>query len=124
MTPHPRGRSSAHFVAELLEHLAYARYDHDFIERAVDRLSTTDPSAVTGEIERMARVKVAAAWNAGWQPAELARQLRRGADGDTGKLALAALAADHADRDASTLDARWVTQLAELDLPRVAAAPG
>ena len=124
MTHHNRSRHSEEFVAELLQRVAYAPFDRDYLQRVADLLREADPSVVAREIERTARVRVAAAWKTGWQPNELARQLRRGADADSVKLALVAIGVDHADRDACTLDARWVAQLTELDLPRVAAGPG
>jgi hypothetical protein len=67
---------------------------------------------------------VAAAWNAGWQPTELARQVRRTADAITARLALVAISADHAARAPSTLDPRWIAQLTELHLPAVTASAG
>ena len=124
MTDHDGSRHSEQFVAELLQRVAYAPFDRGYLQRVVDLLGEAEPSVVAAEIERMAHARVAAAWNAGWQPNELARQLRRGADADSAKLALVTIGVDHADRDASTLDARWAAQLAELDLPQVASGPG
>ena len=61
----------------------------------VDRLCEHDPFTVRGEAERRALVLIGAAWNAGWQPSELARQIRRTTDATTANLALVAIAADH-----------------------------
>jgi len=65
------------------------------------------------------RERVARAWRAGWQPAELARQVRRTTDAATARLSLVAISADHAHRDRASLDARWIAQLEDLQLPRV-----
>lgn len=67
-------------TAELVEWLlglaaaAPRRHDLDVADRAVERLCTLDPSVVHREAERQVRRMVAAAWNSGWQPMELARQ--------------------------------------------------
>jgi len=97
------------------------RHDLDVADRAVERLCTLDPSVVRREAERQVRRMVGAAWNGGWQPMELARQVRRATDAVAARLALVAIAADHAGRGESTLDPRWVAQLGELNLPPVAA---
>lgn len=110
-------------TAELVEGLldlatgAPRLHDTELADGAVARLCTLDPSAVNREAERQILRKVGAAWNAGWQPMEVARQVRRTTDAVTAKLALVAIAADHARRRASTLDTRWVAQLIALDLP-------
>ena len=75
------------------------------------------PDAALAGAEREIRLRVSRAWDAGWQPTELARHVRRTADATAARLALAAIAADHVDRDASTLDPRWRARLAELELP-------
>jgi len=115
--------TTAELVAGLLDLAAAAprRHDLDVADRAVERLCTLDPSVVHREAERQVRRMVAAAWNGGWQPMELARQVRRATDAVTARLALVAIAADHVVRGGSTLDARWVAQLGELNLPPVAA---
>jgi Protein of unknown function (DUF2786) len=59
---------------------------------------------------------VRAAWRSGWQPRELVRQIRRTCGAPELALALLAIAADHRGRDATTIDSRWVAQIAELDL--------
>ncbi|MGO9874343.1 MAG: DUF2786 domain-containing protein [Acidimicrobiia bacterium] len=115
--------TTAELVEGLLDLAAAApRYrDVGVADRAVERLCMLDASVVTREAERQVRRMVAAAWNGGWQPLELARQVRRATDAVTARLALVAIAADHAVRAESTLDSRWVEQLGELDLPAVAA---
>jgi hypothetical protein len=73
------------------------------------------------EAERHLLMRIAAVWRGGWQPRELVRQIRRSGSAATLGLVLVAIAADLALRDAGTLDARWVAQLEELELPRVVA---
>ena len=50
------------------------------------------------------------------QPRELLRHVRRTTDPATTSLALT-IAADHTNRDPSTLDPRWIAQLDEMELP-------
>src|SRR6478672_7673140 len=83
-----------------------------------------DHRTLLPEAEREIHLRIAAAWNAGWQPLELARQVRRTADAVVARLALVAISADHAGRDRSALDARWVAQLTELDLPPIESTGG
>ncbi len=52
-------------------------------------------------------------WDAGWQPAELVREARR-VGARIGRLVMAAVLADHVDRDPSTLHTRWAEQVEEL----------
>lgn len=110
-------------TAELVEGLlglatdAPRLHDTELAHGAIARLCTLDPSAVNREAERQILRSVGAAWNGGWQPMEVARQVRRTADAVTARLALVAIAADHARHRASTLDTRWVAQLIALDLP-------
>ena len=54
--------------------------------------------------ERTLLLQLAQAWNHGWQPRELVRQVRRTCAAPELGLALRALAADHHGRDASTID--------------------
>lgn len=118
--------SDAEMVEGLLD-LAVAAPLHSDAElgaHAVAALCTLDPLAVRPEAERQALRSLSTAWNGGWQPIELIRQVRRSTDAPTGRLALVTIAADHAGRAASTLDARWVAQLDELDIPRVASGTG
>jgi len=94
--------------------------EREVVDYVVAQLCALDPSAVRREAERQARLLVASAWRHGWQPIEVARQVRRNANGATTGLSLTAIAADHANRAASTLDPRWVAQLDDLELPAVA----
>ena len=64
---------------------------------------------------------VSDAWGGGWQPSELVRQVRRTASAAAGQLVRAAIAADHAGRDAATIDPRWQEQIDALALPSVGA---
>jgi hypothetical protein len=66
-------------------------------------------------------------WDAGWQPAEVVRQARR-TSARAGRLVAAAVLADHAGRQAASLDERWARQVDELAAAarpayRVAATP-
>ena len=112
---------TAESAASLFDRAATAaRFDNAHLVRTVVALLCDhDPLAVRGEAERRALMLIGAAWNAGWQPAELARQVRRTADPATANLALVAIAADHAPRAASSLDRGWSAQLTSLALPVV-----
>jgi hypothetical protein len=98
--------------------------EREIVDYVVAQLCALDPSPVRREAERQVRVLVALAWRHGWQPMEMAREVRRSANAAAAGLSLMAIAADHANRAASTLDSRWVTQLDDLDLPPVADGDG
>jgi hypothetical protein len=80
-----------------------------------------DDGEVLLRFERQAQQSIGAIWRSGWQPAELARQVLRTTSPPVGRLVLVAIAADHTNRRAATLDPRWIAQLDALDLPRVEA---
>ena len=80
-------------------------------------LSTFDPALVAKAAQVCLLRRVPAAWNNGWQPAELHRQLRRATNGTGAKLALGLIANDHHGQDTTSLDPRWVAQLNGLGLP-------
>jgi hypothetical protein len=107
--------------------LAFATSPHaaDF-ERstAIELLGLLDRSVVRHECERQALVMIGTIWNSGWQPAECARHFARATNASVTRLALVAIAADHASRHVTTLDPRWISQLDALDLPRVGSATG
>jgi len=112
-------------LADWLLHLggtAPLRNDDASPAAAIERLCALDRSIVQRRSEQQIVRMVAASWNEGWQPAELARQVRRTTNATTASLALVAIAADRAPRASSTLDARWIAQLGQLDLPPVADA--
>jgi Protein of unknown function (DUF2786) len=69
--------------------------------------------ALDGELGRV----IVALWDAGWQPAELARHAKRTGPGVVEELVRHAVAADHARRAPDTLDPRWADQLERLGLP-------
>ena len=83
-----------------------------------------DDGEVLLRFERQSLQSVGAIWRSGWQPTELARQVVRTTSPPVGRLVLVAIAADHANRRAATLDPRWIAKLDALDLPRVEAATG
>ncbi len=87
--------------------------------------ATLPASLVDGAAEGVVLERVDALWSAGWQPAEVLRQGRRGCrTAAGGRLVALGIASDDATRRAATLDARWMTQVQELDLPSVDGAPG
>jgi hypothetical protein len=114
--------STPEFIAGLLSRAVGAIQDHEseVVDGIVEQLCALDPSVVRREAERRVLMTVGAAWRGGWQPMELARQVRRAGNAVTVRLSLVAIAADHARRPAYTLEARWAAQLVELDLPCVA----
>jgi hypothetical protein len=81
--------------------------------------SDADLAVVCREAEPRLLQLVAAAWSRGWQPAELARFVRRTCDAPTSDLVLLAIGADHVERSTATLDPRWAEQLDALELPAV-----
>lgn len=69
--------------------------------------------------------QIEAIWSGGWQPSELVRQGRRGCSGaPASRLICLAVAIDHANRRANTLDSRWTAQIDGLGLPTVNGRPG
>ena len=98
-------------VAMLIDVAAAAarRGDDDELARAVHRLSTTDVVLVDGEAERALLGLLGVLWDNGWQPAEVVRHAAR-AEPRAGRVAAAAVAADHTRRDPATLHPRWATQ--------------
>jgi hypothetical protein len=77
------------------------------------------------EAENFLIASVERCWTAGWQPAELARQGRRGCRTQAGaRLVATTIAADNAKRSADVLDPRWRRQLAGLELPETDGRPG
>jgi hypothetical protein len=81
----------------------------------------SDPDYLTVCIEAQGRLLalIAAVWNRGWQPAEVARYFRRTTDATMAGLVLLVISADHAARDNETIDHRWTEQLRALDLASV-----
>jgi len=98
--------------------------DADLARRAFGELCVLDRAVVRRECERQLLVMIGAAWTGGWQPVELARQVRRTTDAGATRLVTVAIAGDHARRGAATLDPRWIAQLDRLDPPRVTASTG
>ena len=80
-------------------------------------LAELEPSVLAPAVQRVLRRGIAPVWALGWQPAELVRHARRSLGASTAKVVLGLIALDHADRDPSTLDARWVAQLDSLEVP-------
>ena len=102
---------------------AARRGDADELARAVDRLATTDAVLVDGEAERALLSLLEVLWDNGWQPAEVIRHATR-ADARAGRVAAAAVAADHIRRDPATLHPRWVAQAQAFALSSVSGTNG
>jgi hypothetical protein len=114
--------TSANSVSELLGLAVTARRSREpeMEIRIMTLLGALDRFEVSRVVEREGLQWIDTAWRLGWQPREVARQIRRTTDASTARMALVAIAADHAQRSAATLDGRWVAQLTALDLPPVA----
>lgn len=75
--------------------------------------------------ERALLAQLGALYNGGWQPVEVQRQARlEGRRVSTARLISAAIANDDARRRATTLDARWIAQVAAMDVPPADGKPG
>lgn len=73
------------------------------------------PAAVVDGIGQDALLHpVAHLWRAGWQPAELAREVRRRTNALAGRLAELVVIVDHEHRSGQRLDPRWASQLQQL----------
>ena len=106
-----------------LVRLAVMSDDPADIDVAVAELALADATLVDREAEGSLLNAVVTMWEHGWQPSELVRQARR-TDARAGRLAAAAVAADHSMRDPATLHPRWAAQIGSLDLPVAAGATG
>lgn len=84
----------------------------------LDRLRALPGSTATRGVEIFLSEHLEDLWAGGWQPAELLRQGRIGSSSAAaGRLVALAIAVDHANRRAQSLDHRWVAQVEGLDLP-------
>lgn len=124
----PQGLSDS-AVHGLLLQLARSWHDHPDIPIQIARQLTGVDGHNLAQVERRAEVallgQVEAIWQHGWQPAEVVRQGRRGCSSAAGgRLVALAIAVDHANRRANTLDHRWRAQVDSLDLPLVNGRPG
>lgn len=97
--------------------LAAAQGDRGAAIVATRELQSCEPTLVAHGAEELLLQELGWAWANGWQPAEIARRVRRTSTGPAARLALHAIAADHAVRPATTIDPRWLQQLDLLDLP-------
>lgn len=72
--------------------------------------------AVTAEIGKLLSLTLVGVWDAGWQPAEVARQVRRRRRGPHEQLAIAAMSAGAtwAGTEAADMPGAWAAQLEEL----------
>lgn len=94
-----------------------ARGDRSAAIVATRELQSCEPALVAHCAEVLLLHDLAWAWAHGWQPAEIVRHIRRVTTGPAARLALHAIAADHAVRPPTTIDPRWLQQLDALDLP-------
>jgi hypothetical protein len=76
------------------------------------------------QLERVLLSLVAQAWQRGWQPAEVIRQVRRRCSADAAFVVAFAVAADHHSRPPASLHPVWAEQIQSLGLPHVAAVRG
>ena len=111
-------RSEPQRATDALLSAAHAQAGSNRRIRASEDLLSMSAPVVDRAAEELALTGVSAAWGGGWQPSELARHLRlRGSSAATGRLGRTAIAADHAGRSSSTLDARWAAQVQAMELP-------
>jgi Protein of unknown function (DUF2786) len=89
----------------------------------LDLLAVEHTPGWTGEVSRSLveylKARVTAAWQRGWQPAELARHVGREAGAAQAAMISDMIVAEMAQYAAATVDARWAAQVAVLE----AAAP-
>jgi hypothetical protein len=104
-------------VRQLFESVAFATGPRIEQFRGFDRLLVARREFVARAAQTVLLRQVPNAWNHGWQPTELHRQLRRATNGTGARLVLGLIANDHRTRDASSIDRRWAAQLAELGVP-------
>jgi hypothetical protein len=82
------------------------------VDQMIGRLRVIDREAVVEVAADELRGAVTTLWRNGWQPAEVVRQARRaGGSASAELMAIVAIAADHAERPSSTIDARWQQQI-------------
>ncbi len=107
--------------AVVLSHLPGRKRDQPKLQA----LRAIEPATVHRATEVVLQHVIDAAWTGGWQPAELHRQAKRGCDDAAAtRLIHLAMAVDHANRRASTLDPRWMAQVDQLRLPESDGRPG
>jgi hypothetical protein len=95
------------------------------VARSVSSLAQFPSTAVDAAAEDLLIGQINAIWANGWQPTELVRQGRRGcSSASASRLINLAVAIDHANRRANTLDSRWIAQVDGLGLPAVNGRPG
>ena len=85
--------------------------------------------AVSRSLVESMRLSVTAAWRHGWQPAELARHVRRELSDTHAQMAADMITDEMRGYAAATVDARWAAQVAALDAahrrpPQWEAGPG
>lgn len=106
---------SAAEIDAMVEALAYPRNGTDRFLPI--RLFALDPIQLAPATQRVLLKMVPHAWDNGWQPRELHRELARHTNKTGAKLSIGLIAHDHAARDRRTLDPRWIRQLDSLGVP-------
>jgi len=82
-----------------------------------------DASEEASEAERMLLDLLAMLWANGWQPTEVVRQVHRLADRVAAELLTLAVLADDGQRDPSSRDPRWISQIESLQRTSGATTP-
>ncbi|GII31281.1 DUF2786 domain-containing protein [Planotetraspora mira] len=95
-------------------------YDEHRLRRSLTALTDrSDQAGWARTVDRTLlsglRQAVTAAWQAGWQPADVARRVRRLFGGEHVRLAIDAMAEEMRAYAAVTVDDRWLAQLSALD---------
>lgn len=96
---------------------------HRVPARAAD-LAALPPHAVDPVGERLLTGLLPHLWRAGWQPAEVARHVRREASAAAASLTELAIRVEDAGRTGQGVDPRWAQQVAELDHARISTRGG
>ncbi len=104
-------------IERLFEATALTAPNRAAEQRGFDALLVCHPALIARGAQACLLRRVPPAWRNGWQPTELQRQIRRGSNATGAKLAVGLIANDHAHRDPTTLDPRWVSQIDTLQLP-------
>ncbi len=107
-------------VQRLLVEATIGRREKQPTDQIVARLARFDTGFVFREVESVLDFQIDTVWQAGWQPAELVRRGRLATStAAAARLMALAVSNDDVHRPASTLDPRWLAQVAALDLPTV-----
>lgn len=124
-TPHEQPAYDEPMIAAVTWRMAAERRGEPSAGEFVRRLDRLSEHGIYHGAENLLREHLEGVWAGGWQPAELCRQGRLGcSSAAAARLVTLAVAVDHANRRASTLDPRWVEQVDSLALPLTNGAGG